>query len=125
MTEQELKNYYVYNKTTGELESYPQVAAQPGFNVNAEVLFDPAGNRYVGSELQAAINANRGGGGVFGSISRELTNIYQPVEKAISTNLAQLDKDLSLSQNAPLIATIAASVALPGVGASIGNSLLS
>jgi len=125
MTEQELKNYYVYNKTTGELESYPQVAAQPGFNVNAEVLFDPAGNRYVGSELQAAINANRGGGGVFGSINRELTNIYQPVEKAISTNLAQLDKDLSLSQNAPLIATIAASVALPGVGASIGNSLLS
>ena len=77
-------------------------------------------------------------GGLFGSlsnafssidpstaISRELTNLYQPVEKTISTNLAQLDKDLSLSQNAPLIATIAASIALPGVGASIGQSLLS
>lgn len=59
------------------------------------------------------------------AISRELTNLYQPVEKTISQNLAQLDKDLSLSQNAPLIATIAATIALPGVGASIGNSLLS
>jgi len=59
------------------------------------------------------------------SISRAATSLFQPVEQAVTTNLAQLDKDLSLSQNAPLIATIAASVALPGVGASIGNSLLS
>ena len=125
MTEQELKNWYVYNKATGELEPYPQVAAQPGFDVTAEVLFDPSGNRYVGSALQAAINANRGGGGVFGSISNAVTNVFQPIEQAVTTNLAQLDKDLSLSQNAPLIAAIAASVALPGVGASIGNSLLS
>jgi hypothetical protein len=110
MTEEELKNYYVYNKATGELEPYPQVAGQPGFDINSEVLFDPSGNKYVGSSLQAAINANRGGGGVFGSISNAF---------------AQLDKDLSLSQNAPLIATIAATIALPGVGASIGKSLLS
>jgi len=124
MTEQELKNYYVYNKTTGELEPYSQVSAQPGFNVNAEVLYDPAGNRYVGSELQAAINANRGGGGVFGSISNAVTNVFQPIEKTISTNLAQLDKDLSLSKNAPLIASIAASVALPGVGSAIGQQMI-
>ena len=80
----------------------------------------------------------RGGGGVLGglsnalasidpstAISKAVTNLFQPVEQTISTNLAQLDKDLSLSQNAPLIATIAATIALPGVGASIGNSLLS
>ena len=53
-----INDYYVYNKATGELEPYPQVAAQPGFNINAEVLFDPSGNKYVGSELQAAIRAN-------------------------------------------------------------------
>jgi hypothetical protein len=62
---------------------------------------------------------------LFGSISNAFTQVFQPVEQTISTNLAQLDKDLSLSQNAPLIATIAATIALPGVGASIGNSLLS
>jgi len=28
-----INDYYVYNKATGELEPYPQVAAQPGFNV--------------------------------------------------------------------------------------------
>jgi len=124
MTEQELKNYYVYNKATGELEPYSQVSAQPGFNVNAEILFDPAGNKYVGSELQAAINANRGGGGLFGAISNAVTNVFQPVEKTISTNLAQLDKDLSLSQNAPLIAAIALSVAAPGVGSAIGQQMI-
>ena len=53
-----INDYFVYNKATGELEPYPQVAAQPGFNINAEVLFDPSGNKYVGSELQAAIRAN-------------------------------------------------------------------
>jgi hypothetical protein len=66
-----------------------------------------------------------GGGGLFGGLSDAFTQVFQPIEKTISTNLAQLDKDLSLSQNAPLIATIAATIALPGVGASIGNSLLS
>jgi hypothetical protein len=43
----------------------------------------------------------------------------------ITDPLAQLDKDLSLSQNAPLIVAIAASVALPGVGASIGQQMIS
>ena len=59
------------------------------------------------------------------AISRAATNLFQPIEQTVSKELAQLDKDLSLSQNAPLIATIAATIALPGVGASIGNSLLS
>ena len=58
------------------------------------------------------------------AISRELTNIYQPVEKAVSQNLAQLDKDLSLSQNAPLIAAIALSIAAPGVGSAIGQQMI-
>jgi len=58
------------------------------------------------------------------AISRELTNLYQPVEKTISQNLAQLDKDLSLSQNAPLIAAIALSIAAPGVGSAIGQQMI-
>jgi len=58
------------------------------------------------------------------AISREVTNLTQPVEKTVSKELAQLDKDLSLSQNAPLIAAIALSVAAPGVGSAIGQQML-
>jgi len=58
------------------------------------------------------------------AISREVTNLTQPVEKTVSQNLAQLDKDLSLSQNAPLIAAIALSVAAPGVGSAIGQQMI-
>jgi hypothetical protein len=58
------------------------------------------------------------------AISRELTNLAQPVEKTISQNLAQLDKDLSLSENAPLLAAIAVSVAMPGVGSAIGQQMM-
>jgi len=42
----------------------------------------------------------------------------------ITDPLAQLDKDLSLSQNAPLIASIALSVAAPGVGSAIGQQMI-
>jgi hypothetical protein len=90
------------------------------------------------ANYEAAIAAQSKGGGLFGdignffasidpstAISKAATDLFQPIEQAVTTNLAQLDKDLSLSQNAPLIATIAATIALPGVGASIGNSLLS
>ena len=77
-----------------------------------------------------------GGPGLLSDVSRVVTNIVAPVAKPIeqaatsvvsdvSAGLADIDKNLSLSQNAPLIATIAATIALPGVGASIGNSLLS
>ena len=98
----------------------------------------PTGEKIVFNDSGFASNPNitggGGGGGLLGeiakldpttAISKAVTNVLQPVEQTISTNLAQLDKDLSLSQNAPLIATIAATIALPGVGASIGNSLLS
>jgi len=111
-----INDYYVYNKATGELEPYPQVAAQPGFNVNAEVLFDPAGNKYVGSELQAAINANRGGGGLFGGISNAVTNVFQPAEKII--NQAAVDLDNTVNQNIPggwgTVAAVVAAVATGG-----------
>ena len=98
----------------------------------------PTGEKIVFNDAGFAFNPGipsaSGGGGLLGeiakldpttAISKAVTNVLQPVEQTISTNLAQLDKDLSLSQNAPLIATIAATIALPGVGASIGNSLLS
>jgi len=63
-------------------------------------------------------------GGVFGSISNAVTNVFQPVEKTVNQAAAQLDKDLSLSQNAPLIAAIALSVAAPGVGSAIGQQMI-
>jgi hypothetical protein len=58
------------------------------------------------------------------AISREVTNLTQPVEKTVSKELAQVDKDLSLSQNAPLIAAIALSIAAPGVGSAIGQQMI-
>jgi len=58
------------------------------------------------------------------AISREVTNLTQPVEKTVSKELAQLDKDLSLSQNAPVIAAIALSIAAPGVGSAIGQQMI-
>jgi hypothetical protein len=58
------------------------------------------------------------------AISRELTNLYQPVEKAISTGLADVDKNLSLSKNAPVAASIALAFVVPIIGEAIGASLL-
>jgi hypothetical protein len=83
----------------------------------------------------------QGGGGFFGgisnalasidpstSISRAVTNVVEPIAKpvvdTVSQNLAQLDKDLSLSQNAPVIAAIALSIAAPGVGSAIGQQMI-
>jgi hypothetical protein len=117
----------------------PELSAEIGM-LNNVILFGTPYNAFIAqaaADRQAsdAITASQNSGGGLGSflasidptttISKAVTNVLQPVEQTISTNLAQLDKDLSLSQNAPLIATIAATIALPGVGASIGNSLLS
>ena len=68
--------------------------------------------------------SSSGGGGLFGGISDAFTNVFQPVEKSVSKDLAQLDKDLSLSQNAPLLAAMALSVAAPGVGSAIGQQMI-
>jgi hypothetical protein len=117
----------------------PELSAEIGM-LNNVITFGTPYNALIAqasADRQAsdAITASQNSGGGLGSflasidpttaISKAVTNVLQPVEQTISTNLAQLDKDLSLSQNAPLIATIAATIALPGVGASIGNSLLS
>ena len=100
-----------------------------------------------GTSTNTTVTVTRtgGGGGLFGglfgdlvsglsnelakldpstAISRELTNLYQPVEKAISTGLADVDKNLSLSKNAPVIAAVAIAVVVPVVGAEIGASLM-
>jgi hypothetical protein len=62
------------------------------------------------------------------AISRAVTNvaepIFKPVVDTVSQNLAVLDKDLSLSENAPLLAAIAVSVAMPGVGSAIGQQMI-
>jgi len=58
------------------------------------------------------------------AISRELTKVAQPVEKAVSTGLADVDKNLSLSKNAPVIAAVALAVVVPVIGAEVGASLM-
>ena len=55
------------------------------------------------------------------AISKAVTSVTQPIEKTVSQNLGQLDKDLSLSQNAPLIA--AATAAYLSGGAVGGETL--
>lgn len=75
---------------------------------------------YLGGVGFDAPTVQSGGGGVFGAISNAVTNVFQPVNQAA----VQLDKDLSLSQNAPLIAAIALSVAAPGVGSAIGQQMI-
>ena len=62
------------------------------------------------------------GGGFFGGLSNFLSS-NDPFT-AVSKSLAQVDKDLSLSQNAPVIAAIALSVAAPGVGSAIGQQMI-
>jgi len=62
------------------------------------------------------------GGGFFGGLSNFLSS-NDPFT-AISKGLAQADKDLGLSQNAPVIAAIALSVAAPGVGSAIGQQMI-
>ena len=62
------------------------------------------------------------GGGFFGGLSNFLSS-NDPFT-AISKGLAQVDKDLSLSQNAPLIAAVALSIAAPGVGSAIGQQMI-
>jgi hypothetical protein len=87
-----------------------------GYNVVYGDYVPPKSNDPFGSFL-ASIDPTT-------AISREVTNLVQPVEKSISKDLAQLDKDLSLSKNAPLLAAIAVSVAMPGVGSAIGQQMI-
>jgi hypothetical protein len=79
---------------------------------------------YLGGVGFDAPTVQSGGGGVFGAVSNAVTNVFQPAEQAINQAAVQLDKDLSLSQNAPLIAAIALSVAAPGVGSAIGQQMI-
>ena len=124
-----------YNPSfAGQVTGVGEVGGTPTYLLQSGYVL-PNGQQ-VKTERKIVGYTYSGGGGLFGglineiinapsNISQAATNLLQPVEQAVTTNLAQLDKDLSLSQNAPLIATIAATIALPGVGASIGNSLLS
>ena len=79
--------------------------------------------------------AQQGGGGLFGdigkffasidpstAISRELTNLYQPVEKAITAGVEEVSKALS-TDDAKKAMAIAAAYYLPGVGVELGSIL--
>ena len=111
----------------GEVEGKPTYLLQSGY-----VL--PNGQQ-VKTERKIIGYTYSGGGGLLAGLGREIinapsnisqaaTNLLQPVEKSISKDLAQLDKDLSLSENAPLLAAIAVSVAMPGVGSAIGQQMI-
>jgi hypothetical protein len=111
----------------GEVEGKPTYLLESGY-----VL--PNGQQ-VKTERKIIGYTYSGGGGLLAGLGREIinapsniaqaaTNIAQPVEKTISQELAQVDKDLSLSQNAPLLAAIAVSVAMPGVGSAIGQQMI-
>jgi hypothetical protein len=57
------------------------------------------------------------------AISRELTNVYQPVEKAITAGVEEVSKALS-TDDAKKAMAIAAAYYLPGVGSALGQSLV-
>ena len=120
-------------------DGVPYYAQEPSPGANYTLL----GKDGVSTNTHITVTrSGGGGGGFFGAlmrgdvggalsmldpttaISRELTNLYQPVEKTISKELAQLDKDLNLSKNAPALAAIALSVAAPGVGSAIGQQMI-
>lgn len=82
-----------------------------------------------------ATYGSTGGPGLLSDVSQVVTNIVAPVAKPIeqaatsvvsdvNDGLADIDKNLSLSQNAPVIAAIALSIAAPGVGSAIGQQML-
>ncbi|NBT16864.1 MAG: hypothetical protein EBS95_11090, partial [Chitinophagia bacterium] len=60
------------------------------------------------------------------AISRAVTNVVQPIEQTVSQNLAQLDKNLSLSQNAiPILgagALAASGGLIPGIPGVFGGA---
>lgn len=122
MPQPSLNEYFVYDKSSGELVPYPQAAGTPGFDLSNEILFDPSGNKYVGSALQSAINANKGGG-LFGGISNALTNLFQPVEKAVTAGVKELSNAYS-TKDAQIAYAIAAAYFLPGVGSALGQTLV-
>ena len=148
---QELTNlwYDYYKANTAQEEAARAGKGKSGFPVelsneigmlNNMVLFGTPYNALIAKasadrlESAAITAAQNKGGDSFGNflasidpstaISRELTKVAQPVEQTVSKELAQLDKDLSLSQNAPLLAAIAVSVAMPGVGSAIGQQMI-
>ena len=148
---QELTNlwYDYYKANTAQEEAARAGKGKSGFPVelsneigmlNNMVLFGTPYNALIAKasadrlESAAITAAQNKGGDSFGNflasidpttaISREVTNVLQPVEKSVSKDLAQLDKDLSLSENAPLLAAIAVSVAMPGVGSAIGQQMI-
>jgi hypothetical protein len=79
MPQPSLNDYFVYNKTTGELEPYPQASGAPGFDIANEILFDPSGNKYVGSALAGAIRANAGKFDVPGALIGGAIAYFVPV----------------------------------------------
>lgn len=74
-----MPSYFVYDKTTGELVPYAQASAQPGFNPSNEIIFDDAGNKYVGEAHAAAIRANAGKFDVAGVLATGFISYLVPV----------------------------------------------
>lgn len=105
----------IYTEESGPRPGEPQIAGTTYYNTKAPTnspgLFGGLSNEFAKLDPTPAI-------------SRAATDLFQPVEKAVSSGLADVDKNLSLSKNAPVFAAIALSFVIPVIGEAIGASLM-
>ena len=128
--------YSVYNGQTDLLKQ--EIAYLQKNNIPVEDIK----SLYTGYATEKANNdaayaaAQQGGGGFFGdvgkffasidpstAVSKAATNLFQPVEKAVTTAVSDVSKALS-TPDAQKALGIAAAYFLPGVGAQLGQQLV-
>jgi len=126
----------IYNGKPDLLRSEVQYLANNNVSIDdiKSIATGYATQKAEGDAAYAA--AQQGGGGLFGgllnefakidpstAISRELTNVFQPVEKGVTAAVSDVSKALS-TDDAKKAMAIAAAYYLPGVGASLGKTLV-
>jgi hypothetical protein len=126
----------IYNGKPDLLRSEVQYLANNNVSIDdiKSIATGYATQKAEGDAAYAA--AQQGGGGLFSgflndlakldpstAISRELTNLYQPVEKAITAGVEEVSKALS-TDDAKKAMAIAAAYYLPGVGSALGQTLV-
>ena len=133
---------YVISSSRPAIQGMSQDGGTTAYSTGATATSDRS-FLYKGGVRQEYTDAKSSGGGDFfsnlfggnigaafasidpsASISRAATNLFQPFEKAVSTGLADVDKNLSLSKNAPVIAAVALTVVVPVIGEEVGASLM-
>jgi hypothetical protein len=134
-------SYYISN-TAPAITGLVSNNGAPAYQTNAEPGADTTVLTGNGVFTNTTVTRSGGGGGDFFSnlfsgnigaafasldpstaISRELTNLYQPVEKAITAGVEDISKALS-TDDAKKAMGIAAAYFLPGVGSALGQALV-